>query len=130
MRHPRLERWTFAYGGRASGHVYGDPRFTDGTEIVTSEIVFLGRENGHHVLRTRNTTYALGEMEKPRDPSAEGEMTALIAIFFGNDQEKIQLWWHTPNPLLGGQAPIAFVRRGRVERLLRIVKDWREGNMP
>lgn len=51
-----LENW-FRYGTSLHGNVYGHPRFHDGDEVTTSEVVELLEDIG--VAKTRNTVYVL-----------------------------------------------------------------------
>ena len=46
----------------------------------------------------------------------------LVATFF-NDHNKTQLWFKTPNPLLGNISPRDMIRYGRYTRLMRFVLD-------
>jgi uncharacterized protein (DUF2384 family) len=45
-------------------------------------------------------------------------------------EEKISAWWSTPNPLLGGMSPSDMVETGREEKLLKCIKNWRNGEFP
>lgn len=56
----RLVDWCKSKGDQVvCGWLYGDDRFEDGTEIRTSGIVKLDREN--NTLETRNSIYKLGK---------------------------------------------------------------------
>ena len=60
----RLENWVeHPYLPTIIGDVYDDPskRFTDGTNVQTSKIVKLDKEN--NTLETLNTIYELGKHE-------------------------------------------------------------------
>ncbi len=46
-------------GNRLHGKVYGHPKFTNGTEVITSEIQFYDPKNGF--VRTVYTEYKLGD---------------------------------------------------------------------
>ena len=48
----------------------------------------------------------------------------LVEKFFteNGEPEKAQIWWVTPNPLLGGIAPVQMVEMDRAEKLLRVFK--------
>jgi len=51
----------------------------------------------------------------------------LVAEFFGKP-EKVRLWFFTPNPQLGGLAPIDLIKMGRVRKLLTFVQTALDEN--
>lgn len=51
------------------------------------------------------------------------EVRRLVLEFFQGNEEKTELWFNTPNPLLGGTAPATMIAVGREDRLLRFVQD-------
>jgi uncharacterized protein (DUF2384 family) len=53
----------------------------------------------------------------------------IVWDFFGEDK-KTDIWFETPNPLLGDISPAQMLMLGRGEKLLKIVQNWMEGNMP
>lgn len=53
--------------------------------------------------------------------SAVFEIKSLVLRFFGHT-EKADLWFKTPNPLLGGIAPATMIAAGREKRLLQFVQ--------
>lgn len=57
------------------------------------------------------------------------EIQAIVNDYFEGDNSKIIEWWKTDNPFLGGVSPAEVLELKGAERLLKIVKDWREGNM-
>lgn len=58
------------------------------------------------------------------------EIQAIVSEFFQGDAEKINAWWYTANPLLGDVKPAEMIGWGRDEKLLKVVKNWREREMP
>jgi hypothetical protein len=58
--------------------------------------------------------------------TAKQEIEAIVNEFFNGDAGKINAWWHTANPLLGDVKPAEMIAWGKDEKLLRIVRDWRE----
>lgn len=54
----------------------------------------------------------------------------VVDSFFTHDPKKIDLWFETPNPLLGGMSPAFMLSVGRGAKLLKCMRDWRDGNMP
>jgi hypothetical protein len=51
------------------------------------------------------------------------EIRRLVLEFFAGNEEKTDLWFSTPNPLLGGISPGKMIALGREDRLLRFVQD-------
>lgn len=49
------------------------------------------------------------------------ESVTLVTLFF-KDRKKVQLWFDTSNPLLGGLRPIDLVSIRRPGKLLKFVK--------
>jgi len=49
---------------RAAGRVYGNPKFHDGEEIITSEVLEI--DEGCAELETKNSVYILGEAASPK----------------------------------------------------------------
>ena len=62
--------------------------------------------------------------------TAKQEIQAIVNDFFQGDAEKINAWWYTSNPLLGDFTPAEMLGWGREEKLLKIIRNWREGEMP
>lgn len=58
------------------------------------------------------------------------EIQAIVNRHFGNEVDKINAWWKTPNPLLGELSPAEMVHAGRAEKLLKVIREWVEGNRP
>jgi hypothetical protein len=44
-----------------------------------------------------------------------------IRAYFKNDQSKIDEWFNTPNPLLGGVSPTHMIDRGREKKLWQFI---------
>lgn len=64
----RLENWYIDGNDQLRGQIYGDPRFPDGSPIITSRVVEYDKATGR--ARTKNANYELGkplELEKPRE---------------------------------------------------------------
>jgi Protein of unknown function (DUF2384) len=57
-------------------------------------------------------------------------IVALLQKHFGGDANKLSEWLHTKNPLLGNVQPIRMVLMGKTERLLKIMRNWKNGEMP
>lgn len=53
----------------------------------------------------------------------------LVSEYFQGDAQKVKLWFHLPNPMLGNISPRDMVRLGRYERLLNFVLDAHEAEM-
>ncbi len=70
MRQPRLENWFVGHNDQIFGEVYDDPRFEDGTAIITTRVVTLDLESG--VARTKNSNYILGTPGAPIIPDGKG----------------------------------------------------------
>jgi hypothetical protein len=64
----------------------------------------------------------------PNDSFRECEQ--IIEDFFDGDLNKSELWWTTQNPLLGNIRPVDFAAMKGFDRLLKIIKQWRNGEMP
>jgi hypothetical protein len=60
--------------------------------------------------------------------SDEKEIRRLVLEFFAGNVEKADLWFKTPNPLLGGFVPERMIWLGRETRLLRFVRDQLDQN--
>jgi hypothetical protein len=50
-----------------------------------------------------------------------GTAIALVDNFF-KDTDKTELWFRTPNPLLGNITPIDMIRMGRQRKLLTVIQ--------
>lgn len=57
------------------------------------------------------------------------EIHRIVSDFFGDDRTKIDTWFTTPNPMLGNMEPAVMLVLGKGDRLLRIVRNLREGNV-
>jgi len=71
MKEAKLENWVILVNvltgdKHARGNVYGNPKFVDGLEIVTSPIQKFEKTDGKGKITTKNTIYHLGE-ELPID---------------------------------------------------------------
>jgi hypothetical protein len=64
---PRLENWYVNNSDCIVGQVYGDPRFEDGTLVITSRVATL--DSDANVAVTKNSNYILGTR---RDDAPEG----------------------------------------------------------
>jgi uncharacterized protein (DUF2384 family) len=62
--------------------------------------------------------------------TATQECQAIVADFFQGDADKINAWWYTPNPMLGDVKPAEMIGWGREEKLLKIIREMRNGEMP
>lgn len=51
------------------------------------------------------------------------DICADVTRFFGGDKEKAQLWFFTPNPLLGNIKPFSMLLIGRSEKLREFIKN-------
>lgn len=78
--------------------------------------------------------YAAASNDNGGDYGSDGEMTvfqecqAIVNEYFEGDAKKITAWWNTPNPGLGDAKPSDLIEIGKAEKLLRIIKGWREGD--
>jgi hypothetical protein len=61
---------------------------------------------------------------------AMNEADQIVLEFFGGDKRKTRLWFGTKNPLLGGMAPNELINAGKSQRLLKIIKQMRSGELP
>lgn len=52
----------------------------------------------------------------------------MVKEFFKNDNEKVYLWFHSANPLLGGLVPMCMIVLGRYKRLLKFIETQLEEN--
>lgn len=55
--------------------------------------------------------------------SKKPDLLQLVMDGMGWDKEKAQLWFNTPNPLLGGTTPNAyetFRGKGKLEKFIRV----------
>lgn len=64
--------------------------------------------------------------EKELEGAAYAELRMMVNDFFKKDENKIQLWWLTENPILGGGIPIHMIHLGRAQKLLKIFQGDRE----
>jgi hypothetical protein len=55
---------------------------------------------------------------------------ALVLGFFGGDAAKTELWFATPNPLLGGVSPNDMIALRRTQMLLRVIREQLVENEP
>lgn len=57
------------------------------------------------------------------------EVEASVRAFFEGDEAKVDLWFETPNPLLGGLRPRALMRDPRsIKKLHSFVKEAETNN--
>lgn len=54
------------------------------------------------------------------------EIKALVLKAFDGDRDKTNLWYESPNPLLGNISPMQMLEFGRGEKLLQLVKELTE----
>lgn len=62
--------------------------------------------------------------------TAKQEIQAIVNNFFNGDSKKINAWYYTANPLLGDVKPAEMIGWGREEKLLKVIKNWINGEMP
>lgn len=62
--------------------------------------------------------------------SAATELETLVLKFFEGDRNKANLWFATPNPLLGGISPTVMIEAGRCDKLLKWAKQQIAENQP
>lgn len=55
---------------------------------------------------------------------------AAIMEFFEGNEAKVDLWYSSPNPMLGGISPDDMIRLDRFDKLARFVEDALEANQP
>ena len=60
----------------------------------------------------------------------EAEIRRLVLGFFEGDAKKTEHWFRTENPLLGGIQPRAFLNLGRIDKVLKFVKEQLAENEP
>lgn len=51
-----------------------------------------------------------------------------ILDFFNGDDAKVDLWWHTPNYMLGDLTPEGMILRGHIDKLVQFVLHSLEEN--
>lgn len=68
--------------------------------------------------------------KKLTDEEARQEVMRIVCAFFNNDKGLVNEWLYTANPLLGGIQPMVFINMGRVQKLLKCMKNWQAGEMP
>ncbi len=54
----------------------------------------------------------------------------LVSEYFNGCKWKCELWFKTPNPMLGEISPNSMIKMGRVKKLLEFIQDARHGNTP
>jgi hypothetical protein len=64
MPPPRLEQWYF-FNGYLVGQIFGDERFDDGTQIMTSSVRWVNVDTG--MAETDNSLYSLGKWAVTND---------------------------------------------------------------
>lgn len=69
----------------------------------------------------------MAECEKPKSDSIE-ELFNIVLTHFDRDIEKTEKWFHTSNPLLGGQKPFDLIKTERFRKLLKFIISGKEGN--
>jgi len=55
-------------------------------------------------------------------------MVNMIIDHTGWDEDKVEIWFKTKNPMLGNAAPIDFIINGRTHKLKRFIESSIEGN--
>lgn len=73
--------------------------------------------------------------EKPisfdlRRGSDMGKIYKLLMTFFNEDDEKVNKWLHTRNPILGNQVPLQMINERNQKKILTIIENALEGNSP
>lgn len=63
-------------------------------------------------------------------PGARTHMAAVIREFFADDPAKVDAWWKTPNPMLGGVSPVVLTMMGREDKLYQFVTTAIEEGQP
>jgi hypothetical protein len=58
------------------------------------------------------------------------EAERLVLEFFEGNVDKMKMWFHTRNPLLGNVTPNDMILAGRYEKLLKWVKEQLSENKP
>lgn len=61
---------------------------------------------------------------------AEVRVAEIVRTYFKGNEEKIDAWYGSPNPLLGDIAPRDMIRAGRAGKLLKCIENWQAGEMP
>lgn len=56
------------------------------------------------------------------------EIKDYLLEFFNNDPQKVELWWNTKNPNLGGNTPKSLWECGRGHKVLEFIKSSIEEN--
>lgn len=51
------------------------------------------------------------------------EVTMLLDKYFQNDSDKVRLFLHTKNPLLGNVEPMLLLANSKANKLLTIMRD-------
>ncbi len=53
-----------------------------------------------------------------------------ILEYFDSDYEKLLIWFHYPNPGLGGIAPTTMIMNGRTDKLCLFIRNALAENVP
>ncbi len=53
-----------------------------------------------------------------------------VCEFFDWDMAKVDAWWKTPNPMLGGVSPVVMTMMGREQKLYEFVTTAIEEGQP
>lgn len=70
-------------------------------------------------------------LKSPGDTASfSTELYDLLAAHFNHDRAKIHKWMTTRNPLLGNVEPIVLCMLGKEDKVLKFVKNAKEGNWP
>lgn len=72
------------------------------------------------------------EVNKERENEiAAIEATELVTTFFKEQaDDKVKIWFNTPNPGLGNIIPNVMIKIGRAKKLVEFIKSQIEGNFP
>lgn len=68
--------------------------------------------------------------EKKTEREYYAEARALVLEVFDGDEEKADDWFETKNPFFGNKRPADFIRAGRGERALKVIRNLINGELP
>ena len=117
--------WVLAAGNRQNDlevEVVGP--FTD--EDQMQEWVEWHMDSDEWKSRYGKTTRYCFPLLKPVMPEAadyQERAMSLVMQFFKGDVSKALAWWEMQNPLLGGVAPLDFVKLGKAQKVLKCVEE-------
>lgn len=106
-----------------SGHGLNYKKVTDFLDLDTQELSKIGGVSKRSVRLDHRI---------PNDLAERLEQIAnicdLVASHFEGDVVKTQLWFKTPNPMLGQVSPRDMIRFGRYKRLLKFITEAQEAD--